>query len=100
MLWPSIDRSLEKVAKNCKACESVKSSPAVAPLHPWVWPGRQRVHVDFAGPLKGKMYFVLVNAPSKWPEVVEMQSTTAEKVLRGMLAALSVTTAPVNVTKI
>ena len=57
-----------------------------------VWPERpwQRVHIDFAGPLKGKMYFVLVDAHSKWPEVVEMQTTTAEKtiqVLRRMFAA-------------
>ena len=90
--WPNIDKSLEEVARNCKACQSVKSSPAVAPLHPWVWPERpwQRVHIDFAGPLKGKMYFVLVDAHSKWPEVVEMQTTTAEKtiqVLRRMFAA-------------
>ena len=66
------------------------SSSATTP--PWVWPERpwQRVHVDFAGPLKGKMYLVLVDAHSKWPEVVEMQTTTAEKtiqVMRGMFAA-------------
>ena len=36
------------------------------------------------------MYIVLVDAHSKWPEVVEMQTTTAEKtiqVMRGMFAA-------------
>ena len=90
--WPNIDKCLEEVARNCKPCQSVKSSPAVAPLHPWVWPERpwQRVHIDFARPLKGKMYFVLVDAHSKWPEVVEMQATTTEKtiqVMRGMFAA-------------
>ena len=36
------------------------------------------------------MYFVLVDTYSKWPEVVEMQITTAEKtiqVMRGMFAS-------------
>ena len=44
----------------------------------------QRLYIDFAGPLKGKMYFMLVEAHSKWPEVVEMQSTTAEKTIQVM----------------
>ena len=76
----------------CQPCQSVKSSLAVAPLHPWIWPDRpwQRVHIDFAGPLKGRMFSVLVDAHSKWPEVVEMKTTTAAKtieVMRTMSAA-------------
>ena len=90
--WPNIDKSLEEVARNYKACQSLKSSLAVVPLHSWVWPERpwQRVHIDFAGPLKGKMYFVLVDTHSKWPTVDEMQTATAKKtiqVMRGMFAA-------------
>ena len=27
------------------------------------------VHVDYAGPIVGKMFFVVVDAHSKWPEV-------------------------------
>ena len=47
MWWPSIDKQLEQVAKLCVCCQSVKSKPAVAPLHPWLWPSQpwQRVHV-------------------------------------------------------
>ena len=90
--WPSMDKNLEDVAKNCQPCQSVKSSPAVALLHPWIWPERpwQRVHIDFAGPPKGRMFFVLVDAHSKWPKVVEMKTTTAAKtieVMRTMFAA-------------
>ena len=43
------------------------------PLHPW-----QRVHVDYAGPFKEKMWLLLIDAFSKWPEIHEMNSTTAE----------------------
>ena len=35
------------------------------------------MHLDFAGPFCGKMFFVIVDAHSKWAEVIEMNSTTA-----------------------
>ena len=81
--WPGLDKSLEQLARDCQACKSTKSMPTVAPLHPWVWPSRpwQRLHIDFAGPFKGRMFFVLVDAHSKCPEVLEMKSTTAEKTI-------------------
>ena len=78
--WPDLDKSIEKTAKNCSACQtSNKNSPAKAPLHPWVWPTApwERVHVDFAGPFLGKMFFVATDSHSKWPEIISMSSTTA-----------------------
>ena len=33
--------------------------------------------MDFAGLFKGKMFFLLIDAHSKWPEIYEMKSTTA-----------------------
>ena len=81
--WPGLDRSLESMVKNCQPCQQVQSTPAVAPLHPWVWPSKpwQRLHIDFAGPVKGKMFLVVVDAHSKWPEVIEMATTTASKTI-------------------
>ena len=92
MWWPGMDQAIERLARSCKACQSVKHSPAVAPLRPWTWPSKpwDRVHVDFAGPFQGTMLFVLVDAHSKWPEVYQMSSTTADKtidVLRKIFAA-------------
>jgi hypothetical protein len=51
--------------------------PAIAPLHPWEWPSSpwERVHIEFAGPFLDRMFFVLVVAHSKWPEIVEMKTT-------------------------
>ena len=37
--------------------------------------------MDFAGPVSGKMWFLLMDAHSKWPEVYEMTSTTAQKTI-------------------
>ena len=41
------------------------------PVHFWEWPATpwQRIHVDFAGPFVGRMFLIIVDAHSKWPEV-------------------------------
>ena len=81
--WPGLDKELEECVQNCVPCQTVKSAPALAPLHPWVWPSKpwKRVHLDFAGPFMGRMYLIAIDAHSKWPEVIEMTSTTAQKTI-------------------
>uniref|UniRef100_A0A1X7TVW2 Integrase catalytic domain-containing protein n=1 Tax=Amphimedon queenslandica TaxID=400682 RepID=A0A1X7TVW2_AMPQE len=81
--WPGLDKDIEEVVRFCNACTQVKANPAPVTLHPWTWPSRpwSRVHIDFAGPLFGKMYFIVVDAYSKWPEVFEMKSTTTAKTI-------------------
>ena len=34
--------------------------------------------MDFAGPFKGKMFLIVIDPFSKWPEVVVMQRTSAD----------------------
>lgn len=82
--WPKIDSAIEVLIKSCSRCQSVRSVPAVAPLHPWIWPSRswQRIHVDFAGPFRNKNFLILVDAHLKWPEVIQMSSTTATATIR------------------
>ena len=79
----TIDKEIEQYVDACEACLAVKAFPPLAPLHPWVWPSRpfQRVHIDFAGPLCGKMFFLLVDAHSKWPEMFIMSDNTTQKTL-------------------
>ncbi|XP_060587297.1 uncharacterized protein K02A2.6-like [Ruditapes philippinarum] len=89
--WPGIDTDLESIAQSCSGCMMSKSSPPEAPIHPWEYPSRpwSRVHVDFAGPFMGYMFFVLVDAYSKWPIVKIMQTTTTSKtieILRSIFA--------------
>ena len=81
--WTGLDQDIEKLANSCESCQAVKSSPAVAPLHPWAWPDApwKRLHVDFAGPFLGKMFFIVVDAHSKWPEVIAMSSTTSQSTI-------------------
>ncbi|KHJ99217.1 integrase core domain protein [Oesophagostomum dentatum] len=42
----------------------------------------ERIHTDYAGPLNGKMYLVVVDAYSKWPEVSVMSSSSTAATLR------------------
>ena len=79
--WPGLDQGLESLAKSCLQCSANKGTPPVAPMHPWIWPEApwQRIHIDFAGPFMHKMSLVVVDARTKWPEVVVMSDTTAEK---------------------
>ena len=81
--WPGLDKQIESHAKSCMPCQKNKHAPAVARLHPWVWPAKpwQRIHIDFAGPFQGRNFFIVVDAHSKWPEVFEMTSTTAAKTI-------------------
>ena len=81
--YPGLDQEIEKKAQSCTSCQAVKNAPPAAPLHPWLWPTKpwQRIHVDFAGPFQGKTYLLVLDAHSKWPEIVEMNSTTSQRTI-------------------
>lgn len=36
--WRGLDKDIETLGKSCYSCQSNQSQPAVAPLHPWLWP--------------------------------------------------------------
>ena len=77
--WLGLDKALEGCVQSCRSCQAVRNTPAAAPLHPWLWPTRpwQRIPVDFVGPFMNRMFLVVVDAHSRWPEVIEMGATTA-----------------------
>ena len=79
--WPGLDAELEAAARDCAACAAKRAEPPHAVRHPWEPAGGpwERIHVDFAGPLLGYSYLVIVDSYSKWLEVLAMKSTTAER---------------------
>ena len=84
--WRGMDKDIEAMARSCSKCVAVKQAPPKAPLHPWEWPSRpwQRLHVDYAGPFMNKSFLVVVDAHSKWAEVVEMHQTTTERTIMAL----------------
>ncbi|XP_065083732.1 uncharacterized protein K02A2.6-like [Ochlerotatus camptorhynchus] len=78
--WPGLDREIEELIANCADCQSVRAEPTKMNLYCWESPSEpfQRVHVDFAGPFMDTYFFIYVDAFSKWPEIKECRSITAE----------------------
>jgi hypothetical protein len=79
--WPYIDKEIELMVNNCLSCQTWQNNPPSSPLHPWEYPDGpwQRIHVDFAGPFFGKMWLLVTDAYSKWPEIISMKSITTER---------------------
>lgn len=77
--WPGLDEQLEMLAKDCPACQVIRNVPP--PSTDLIWPSPpdpwHRIHIDFAGPVNRQMILVLVDASTKWPEVIPVSSTTS-----------------------
>ena len=89
--WSGLDKAVEGLSKSCSACQSLQAAPAAAPLHTWLWPDApwKQIHVDFAGPFLGIMFFIIVDAHSKWPEVIMMSSTIAQHTIETLQSIFS-----------
>ena len=86
-----MNEDIARCIYECKHCQLHRNNPVKAPSHPWDAPKHpwERVHIDFAGPFKGHMWLILVDALTKWPEVIQMSTTTSERtveVLRSLFA--------------
>ena len=89
--WPTIDTDIQQTVQSCYNCQETARDPVRVPLHQWDIPRNpwQRLHIDYAGPYRGTMWLLLIDAYSKWPEVHAMSSTTAQATvqqLRGIFA--------------
>lgn len=77
MWWPNMDAEVEALVKSCVSCQESRSSPPVAPLHPWEIPDKpwRRIHIDYAGPWLGRMFLIIVDAYSKWIDRYSVSSS-------------------------
>lgn len=89
--WPSIDKNIEDVVRSCDNCATIAKSPIKCSLQAWPTPNApwKRIHIDFAGPVDGFNYLVVVDAFSNWPEVFKMTSTTTAKTIDRLEEAFS-----------
>ena len=101
MWWPGMDKEIEQHVKECSNCQSTLKDPPPVPLHPWFWPEKpwSRVHIDYAGPMEGKMYLLMVDAHSRWMEVhsdTSARSTATIELLQKSFATLGLPEAVVS----
>ena len=86
-----INSDIENQVQTCVDCQENQKSPAAASLHPWEWPAHpwEHIHIDYAPPFLGIMFFVVVDAHLKWLEVEIVPAATSTHTtgkLRFMLA--------------
>ena len=81
--WPKLDNDVKDVVKHCDDCQQNRATPFPVPLHPWQWPTRPctRLHIDFAGPIEGKMLLIVVDPHSKWIEAFSMENATSTAII-------------------
>ena len=77
--WPKIDEDIENLVKSCEPCQLNRNDPEKHSSHSWQYPSNpwERIHIDFFGPFRNHMYLIVVDAYSKWPEVIRMSSSTS-----------------------
>ncbi|XP_018312945.1 uncharacterized protein K02A2.6-like [Mycetomoellerius zeteki] len=84
--WPGIDKEIEQIVKVCHNCALATKSPTKVPLASWYTPTYpwQRLHADYAGPINGEYYLIVVDALSKWPEIYPTKTITAQRTVEIM----------------
>lgn len=75
--WPGIDDDIEFTVNNCDVCVIERKKPRRTPLTTWPWPNHvwSRIHCDFLK-LYGNMYLLIIDAHSKWPEIINFKNNT------------------------
>ncbi|XP_043466332.1 uncharacterized protein K02A2.6-like [Leptopilina heterotoma] len=76
--WPLLDKEIKKIALQCHACQLERPDPQKAKLKLFeeaTFPF-ERIHIDFLGPIAKKMFLIVTDAFTKWPEVFSMNNTT------------------------
>lgn len=77
--WPNIDQDIEALVKTCDRCALAAKSPIKTTLYAWPTPAGpwQRIHIDYAGPINSTYFLVIVDAYSKWPEIIPTKTISA-----------------------
>ena len=80
-----MDKEVENCVKVCKGCQSAARDP---PVKTSAWPKTDipwsRLHIDYAGPLNGFFYLILVDSFSKWPEIVKTRHPTSRNTINAL----------------
>lgn len=80
--WPNLDSQLEGMVKLCVHCQANARNPPKS-YGTWTWPAGpwRRIHLDFAGPYLGKMFLVIIDAHTKYLDIVPMAHATTNGVI-------------------
>ena len=84
VFWPGITKDCERTTTKCEICQTKKTT-AVKNVYT-SWPSTKnygdRIHIDFLGPIQGKMILILVDAYTGWIDAYHTINTTASDTIR------------------
>nr|XP_028571635.1 uncharacterized protein K02A2.6-like [Podarcis muralis] len=78
--WPGIDAELEEWIRCCQTCQEFRPAMPQSLIQPWEMTRKpwSRLHIDFAGPLQGQTFLIIVDDFSKWLEVVPVSAMNSK----------------------
>ncbi|XP_003739239.1 uncharacterized protein K02A2.6-like [Galendromus occidentalis] len=82
--WPNISHDIKALSRSCPACLACARNPPKEVIHsrkPCKFPF-ERIHLDYAGPIKGKYILLIVDAFSKWLEAFITNDKTSSTTLK------------------
>ena len=81
--WLGIYNNIENMVKSGKSYASVVKVPPIKyNPRPKIDKQWSRVHIDYAGPIKGIYFFLIEDCFTKWPEVFKWKTPTTKTTLR------------------
>ena len=88
--WPKIEEDIVDMIRTCSTCSQLQNMPKREfkewPEPTGVW---SRIHIDFAGPIWGSKWLLMIDAKSKFPFVADMgNDTTATNVCNALEHAI------------
>ena len=83
--WPQMDKDIENFVKKCRGCQLAAKAP---PVMTKPWPETDvpwtRLHIDYAGPIKGFYYLIIVDSFTKWPEIFKFKHPTTKNTISAL----------------
>lgn len=76
--WPAIDKDIEAVVHKCRECQETRGDQENQ-VHPWEPTDKpwSRIHIDHAGPFRGRLYLIVVDAGTRFIDASIVPSTAA-----------------------
>ena len=83
--WPAMYEAIEQEVKKCPVCNKYSKGNQKEPMIPHNVPNRpwEKLGADYFS-LAGKDYLLIVDYFSKYPEIISMESKTAEATVKAM----------------
>ncbi len=91
-----MDQDVKRAVQSCEECQKHHKLPPTAPLHPWEWPEFRwsRIHVDYARPIAGEMFLLIVDALLKWMDIYPMKTDTSQTTTDSLRQSFSIVGLP------